>query len=183
MSMTLIREAKLSDVPAILAIHNEAILNSKAIWTDEPVDAHDREEWLSARQEAGHPVIVAVDDDSVIAFASYGPWHPRWGYRYTVENTIYVAPQSQGQGVGALLLAELLRRAQHAGMHVMVADIEAGNAASIKLHERFGFTSSGTLHQVGIKYGEWLDLVFMERRLGDVREVTRVDRHDPQSPV
>ncbi|AWB86161.1 GNAT family N-acetyltransferase [Mycetocola zhujimingii] len=172
--MTDIRDALSSDLDAILAIHNEAILNSRAIWLDEPVHVEDREAWLAERQKAGHPVVVAVVDGSVIAYASYGPWQSRSGYRFTVENSVYVAAGHRGRGIGALLLAELLERAQRAGMHVMVADIEAGNSASIKLHERFGFTTTGTLHQVGTKFGEWLDLVFMERKLDDAPVLTRI---------
>lgn len=165
--MTSIRDATTADLDAIVAVYNDAILTSKAIWTDEPVEKPDRETWLAQRQDAGHPVLVAVEDDAVVGYGSYGPWQSKWGYRFTVENSIYLAEEYRGRGIGALLLDELLGRARNAGMHVMVADIEASNTSSIRLHERFGFTRAGVVHQVGTKFGQWLDLAILERTLDE----------------
>lgn len=157
-----LRRAEDADLDAILDIHNDAILNSSAIWTDEAVDRRERERWLAQREAAGHPVIVAVVDDAVVGYATYGPWRAKSGYRFTVENSVYLAAGHRGRGIGAMLLAEIIRLAQEAGMQVMVADIESRNSASIRLHERFGFERVGTVRQVGTKFGEWLDLLILE---------------------
>jgi len=160
--MPLLRHADDADLDAILAIHNDAIAHSRAIWTDEQVDRREREEWLASRREAGHPVIVADVDGVIAGYASYGPWRLKSGYRFTVEDSIYLAARFRGQGIGGLLLGELIRLARTAGMRVIIADIEAGNNASIRLHERFGFTHAGTLRHVGTKFDERLDLAILQ---------------------
>lgn len=163
MHMTVrLRPATDADLDAILSIHNDAILNSRAIWTDQPADRRERENWLADRAAAGHPVVVAIAEDTVVGYASYGWWRPKSGYRFTVEDSVYLATEHRGRGIGAMLLAELIRLAQDAGMRVMIADIESGNAPSIRLHERFGFRQVGTLREAGTKFGEWLDLVIMQ---------------------
>lgn len=163
MHMTVqLRPAEETDLEAILEIHNDAIRTSTSIWTDEPVDLAERRAWFADREAAGFPVVVAVADDVVVGYASFGPWRPKSGYRFTVENSVYLAAGHRGRGIGATLLAEIVRLAQDAGMRVMVANIEAGNAASIRLHERSGFTAVGTVRQVGTKFGRWLDLLIMQ---------------------
>lgn len=177
-----LRPAEDVDLDAILDIHNDAILNSKSIWTDEPVNRAERASWLAERDAAGFPVIVAVADDTVVGYASFGPWRSKSGYRFTVENSVYLAAEYRGRGIGATLLAEILRLAREAGMRVMVANIEAGNSASIAIHERFGFTAVGTVRQVGTKFGEWLDLVIMQLPLQpggwEAGVAPLSDRHD-----
>jgi phosphinothricin acetyltransferase len=126
------------------------------------VDRRERELWLAQRDAAGYPVVVAVVDEAVVGYASYGAWRAKSGYRFTVENSVYLAAGHRGRGIGAMLLAEIIRLAQEAGMQVMVADIESRNSASITLHERFGFEHVGTVRQVGTKFGEWLDLAILE---------------------
>ncbi|GAA5202986.1 N-acetyltransferase family protein [Microbacterium jejuense] len=163
--MATIRHADDSDLDAILAIHNHAIEHSRAIWTDHVVDRRDREQWLADHRAAGHPVIVADVDGVVAGYAAYGPWRFKSGYRFTVEDSIYVDEAFQGQGLGALLLGELIDLARDAGLRVMIADIESGNTASIRLHERFGFTRAGLLRQIGTKFDERLDLVILELAL------------------
>ncbi|MBD3942729.1 N-acetyltransferase [Microbacterium sp. NEAU-LLC] len=165
--MPTIRRAEDRDLDAILAIHNHAIAHSRAIWTDEPVDRREREQWLADRHAAGHPVIVADVDGIVAGYATYAPWRVKSGYRYTVEDSIYLDDAFHGRGIGTLLLSELIRLARAAGMRVMLADIESGNSASIRLHERLGFTRAGFLRQIGTKFGERLDLVILELSLED----------------
>lgn len=160
--MTSLRAADDSDLDAILAIHNDAIAHSRAIWTDALVDRREREQWLAARREAGHPVVVAEVDGVVAGYATYGPWRLKSGYRYTVEDSIYLDRAFRGQGIGGLLLGEIIRIAREDGMRVMIADIEAGNTASIRLHERFGFTQAGLLRGIGTKFDERLDLAILE---------------------
>ncbi|MFZ2965143.1 MAG: N-acetyltransferase family protein [Rhodoglobus sp.] len=160
-----LRPAHDRDLDAILAIHNEAIRNSPAIWYDEPVERSDREAWLAEHEAMGHPVIVAEVDGVVAGYASYGPWRPRSGYRYTVENSVYLDTEHRGQGLGRALLVDLIARARAAGLHMMVANIEASNVASIRLHESLGFERSGFIREVGRKYDRWLDLAILQLRL------------------
>jgi phosphinothricin acetyltransferase len=162
-----IRDAISADLPAILAIHNEAVRSTTAIWNDTVVDLEDRRRWLTARQAQGYPVLVAGDDGEVLGYASFGDFRSWPGYRHTVEHSIYVERERRRRGVGALLLAGLIERARSLDKHVMIAGIEAGNTASIQLHARWGFREVGRLAQVGTKFGRWLDLVFMQRTLGD----------------
>lgn len=101
----------------------------------------------------------------MLGFASYGDFRPFAGFAATVEHSVYVDPAAQGQGLGRALLAALIDRARAAGLHVMVAGIEAGNTASIALHAKAGFEEAGLLREVGRKFGRWLDLRFMTLRL------------------
>jgi L-amino acid N-acyltransferase len=162
-------------IPAITAIYNDAVLTSTAIWNDSVVDVADRLRWLEARERDGFPVIVALDDDAdggdgsgdAVGFATFGPFRPHDGYRHTVELSVYVRGDQRGRGVGRMLVEALIALARQRGAHVMVAAIESGNAASIRLHERLGFERAGTLRQVGAKFGTWLDLVLLQLALDD----------------
>ena len=167
--MPTMRDATDKDVPAILDITNEAILNTTAIWDLRPITLDARAAWFQERRAAGFPVLVAEDNGAVIAFASYGAFHAKAGYRQTAEHSIYVSPSAQGKGLGRVLLTALLARAEDQGMHVMVGLIEAGNLRSIALHKQAGFREAGVLREVGRKFGRWLDLIYMERRLGERR--------------
>ena len=158
-----IRTAEDRDVPVITAIYNDAVENTTAIWNDATADEADRLRWLAAHREADHPVLVAVDeDDSVLGYATYGPWRDFDGYARTVEHSVYVHRDARGAGIGRALMEELIDAARARGMHVMVAGIEAGNTGSIRLHEKLGFTRAGLLPQVGRKFGRWLDLAFLQ---------------------
>lgn len=151
-----------TDLPAILAIYNDAVRNSTAIWNDAEVDLQNRRDWWRARTAQGYPVLVLRGGDSVLGYASFGDWRAFDGYRHTVEHSIYIHPDARGQGLARPLLAALTDRARACGKHVMVAGIESGNTASIRLHARAGFTVTGTMPQVGCKFGRWLDLTFMQ---------------------
>jgi L-amino acid N-acyltransferase YncA len=157
-----IRPAVDADLDAILAIHNDAIVNSTALWTDEVVPRSDREDWLEARTAGGDAVLVAVEDDRVLGYAAYAPWRAKFGYRNTVEDSVYIAAEFQGRGIGRTLLEDLIAHARSAGHHVMLADIESGNAASIGLHEGLGFVEVGHLREIGQKFGGWLDLTILQ---------------------
>ena len=110
-------------------------------------------------------MLVARDGSGVIGFASFGDFRSWPGYRHTVEHSVHVRVDVRGRGVGGELMRALVDRASAMGKHVMVAGVDAENVASIRLHERLGFQRAGTLHQVGCKFGRWLDLVLMQRRL------------------
>lgn len=158
-----IREATTDDLPALLAIYNDAVLNTTAIWNERPVDLANRQAWFDARATQGYPILVAVDEAlQVLGYASFGDWRPFEGFCNTVEHSVYVRHDTRGQGLGPLLMQALIERAREVGKHVMVAAIESGNAASVRLHERLGFTITGQMPQVGCKFGRWLDLTFMQ---------------------
>ncbi|EIK96497.1 GNAT family acetyltransferase [Pseudomonas sp. M47T1] len=158
-----VRDAVHADLPAIRDIYNDAVLNTTAIWNEQPVDLGNRQAWYSARQSQRYPILVAVDaNEAVLGYASFGDWRPFQGFRQTVEHSVYVRNDQQGKGLGPALMNALIERARGCNKHVMVAAIESGNAASIRLHERLGFTITGQMPQVGSKFGRWLDLTFMQ---------------------
>jgi phosphinothricin acetyltransferase len=160
-----VRDATEADLPTILAIINEATLNTTAVWGIAPTTLEARRAWWKERVDAGFPVLVAAEGDTVLGFASYGSFRPWEGYKHTVEHSVYVDAAARGKGVGRVLLTALIDHATAAGKHVMVAGIDASNSVSIRLHETLGFTSAGTLSEVGRKFDRWLDLLFMQRRL------------------
>lgn len=163
----MIRDATPEDAPEIAAIYNRAVRETTAIWNEVEVDALNRAEWLMARQEAGLPVLVLDEGGVVAGYASYGPFRAFDGYRATVEHSVYVRHDRRGGGRGKALLKALIDYARAEERHVMVAAIEAGNTASIALHEKLGFEAVGTMAQVGQKFGRWLDLALLQLVLDD----------------
>ncbi|WP_064692281.1 GNAT family N-acetyltransferase [Rhizobium aegyptiacum] len=163
----LIRDAAEADLAAIRDIYNHAVEHTTAIWNETHVDLENRQEWMRARRARGFPVIIAEISGKVAGYASYGDWRPFDGYRHTVEHSVYVEKDCRGAGIGEALMRELIARAAAAGMHVMIAGIEADNTASIRLHEKLGFRIAGRFSEVGTKFGRWLDLTCMELRLPD----------------
>ena len=161
----MIRAAIESDLPAILAIYNDAVLNTTAIWNETPVDLENRRAWLAARAKAGFPVLVAEEEGRVAGYGSFGDFRPFEGYRVTVEHSIYVAADFRGKGFGAALLAALIDEARRLDKHVMIGGVDAANAISIALHAKFGFVEAGRLPGVGVKFGRPLDLVLMQKNL------------------
>jgi phosphinothricin acetyltransferase len=161
----LIRDAVHADLPAIRDIYNDAVLNTTAIWNEQPVDLGNRQAWFSARQSQFYPILVSVEDEQVTGYASFGDWRPFEGFRHTVEHSVYVRSDQRGKGLGPQLMQALIERAKDCNKHVMVAAIESGNQASIRLHERLGFVTTGQMPQVGTKFGRWLDLTFMQLTL------------------
>jgi L-amino acid N-acyltransferase YncA len=160
-----IRDAIEADMQAVTAIYNDAVANTTAIWNDTTVDVANRLAWFADRKRAGYPVLVAVEGDEVIGYASFGDWRAFDGYRHTVEHSVYVRNDQHGKGIGKALMLALIDRARAIGKHVMVAGIEAGNTGSIRLHEKLGFENVGLLKQVGMKFGKWLDLAFLQLTL------------------
>ena len=139
----IIRDATHTDLPGILAIYNEVIVNSTAIYALGPVTLEDRAAWLEARQARQYPVLVAMEGDEVLGFASYGDWRGAWaGYKFTVEHSVHVRDGRRGSGIGRRLMLQLINEAQQAGLHVMIGGIDAENGASIKFHESLGFISA-----------------------------------------
>ena len=160
--MILIRHAEESDLPAMLEIYNEIIVNTTAVWHDEPHTLEMRKTWFAQRKEQGFPVFVAVEEEQLLGFSTIGPFRPWPGYRYTVENSVYVAANCRGKGVANGLMPPLITAAKELNLHAIVAGIEASNEASIKLHNKFGFTEVAHFKEVGFKFGRWMDLKFLE---------------------
>ena len=163
--MPTIRDALDKDLPRILAITNAAIATTTSLWTLTATTLETRCAWMRARQTRGFPVLVAEVDGSVQGFGSFGDFRAWEGYLHTVEHSLYVDPAVHGRGIGRALLEALVFRAKGLGMHTMIGGIEAGNAASLALHERAGFVEVGRLPEVGRKFERWLDLVFMQKML------------------
>ena len=160
-----IRDAGADDLPGLLAIYNEVIATSTAIYTERPVTLDDRVAWWNARVAQGYPVLVATDSTGVIGFASFGDFRAWPGYRFTVEHSVHVRDDRRGGGVGTALMRVLLVRAAALGKHVMIAGVDADNQASLQFHERLGFRRVAHFSQVGFKFDRWLDLVFLQRFL------------------
>ncbi|MDO9461228.1 MAG: N-acetyltransferase family protein [Alphaproteobacteria bacterium] len=162
-----IRDATHSDLPQMLAIFNDVIATSTAVYALAPVSLEDRTQWMQARQAQGFPILAAVDGDDLLGFASYGEWRGAWGgYKFTVEHSVHVKAGLRGTGIGRQLMEHLILAAHTAGLHVMIGAIDADNAASIRFHERLGFTAVAHFHEVGFKFNRWLDVVFMQRVIG-----------------
>jgi phosphinothricin acetyltransferase len=164
----LIRDSLPGDVPAITAIYAHAVRYGNASFEFDPPDAMEIAGRRDALLAAGFPYLVAEDAECrIVGYCHAGTYRPRPGYRYTVENSVYVAPDRQGQGIGLALLPPLIDRCEQAGFRLMVAVIgDSANLASIRLHERCGFRHAGLLPAIGWKHGRWLDSVLMVRPLG-----------------
>jgi L-amino acid N-acyltransferase len=162
--MLTIRHATEADLSAILAIYNDAVMKTTAIWNEAPSDLASRQVWFAQRKSAGFPVLVA-DDDKVLGYGTFGEFRPFEGYRYTVEHAVYVLDEAQGRGIGKMLLQELIKEARRLGKRVMVGAIDASNYASLALHETMGFEETGRMPGVGEKFGKRLDLVLVQLTL------------------
>ena len=162
-----IRPATMSDSPTIRQIRNAAVRESLAIWTSIEQDHAEAEAWLAPMVQRGTALVAHVSGrpQDVVGFAVAGPWHSYEGYARTVEDSVYLCPAAQGKGLGARLLAALIEASRRAGDRTMIALIEAGHATSVRLHERYGFTTVGTVPQAGEKHGQILDLTLMSRCL------------------
>ncbi|GGK19968.1 phosphinothricin acetyltransferase [Deinococcus malanensis] len=160
-----VRRADRADVPAILEIYNEAVVNTTASYDLVPVSLESRLTWFDHKQGTGWPVLVAEQETHVVGWATFGPYRDKAGYAGTVEHSVYVQAGGRGSGVGRALMAPLIAEARARGLHVMLGAVDAENAASIRFHQSFGFVVAGQLSQVGRKFDRWLDVVFMQLML------------------
>ena len=161
-----IRPATPADLPGILEIYNDAVLHTTASYDYEPRTLEHRAAWFEERTREGYPVFVAVEGVGRVAgWSALNPFHARFGYRFTAENSIYVAADRRGQGVGKLLLPPLIEGARVKQLHAIIAAIDAANEASLRLHAAFGFEKVGHFKETGFKFGRWLDVVYLERRV------------------
>jgi phosphinothricin acetyltransferase len=161
-----IRPATYADLPGILEIYNDAVLHTTATYDYEPRTLEQRTQWFEEHQREGYPVFVAQDGAGrIVGWSALNPFHARFGYRFTSENSVYVAADQRGKGIGKLLLPPLIEGGKARGLHAIIAAIDADNEASLRLHARFGFEKVGHFKQTGFKFGRWLDVVYMERLL------------------
>jgi phosphinothricin acetyltransferase len=161
-----IRAATADDAAAIQAIYAHHVLHGTATFEEVPPDLPEIARRLAEIADRGLPYIVA-EEGRVLGFAYAGPYRARSAYRFTLEDSIYLAADARGRGLGRRLLERLIADCTAVGARQLLAVIgDSGNAASIGLHERLGFAHAGTLRSVGFKFGRWLDTVQMQLPLG-----------------
>lgn len=160
--MISIREAIEEDLQQLLVIYNEIILNTTAVYDYDPHTMEMRTQWFETKKVQGFPVFVAEEDGKILGFSSIGPFRAWAAYKYSVENSVYVAADARGKGIGKLLIPPLIEAAKKLQLHTIVAGIDATNEASLKLHKSFGFEEVAHFKEVGWKFGKWLDLKFLQ---------------------
>lgn len=158
----MIRFAKIEDISMLLEIFNENIRTSTGIYMYEEQTLEQRVAWFEGKVERNEPLYVYELDGKAVAYASYGSFRPYPANLYTVEHSVYVHENYQRRGIAKALMLKLIKHAEQAGIKTMVGGIDASNEASIKAHEKLGFTHSGTIRNAGYKFDQWLDLAFYQ---------------------
>jgi phosphinothricin acetyltransferase len=179
MSSIVVRDARSEDLAQIQKIYAHHVLNGLASFEEAPPDVSEMSRRFEATRTRGLPYLIAEAAAregagpegaglEVLGYAYAGPYRPRPAYRFSVENSVYVAPGLEGRGVGRALLEELIARCTALGLRQMIAVIgDSGHLPSIAFHESLGFTQIGTLRAIGFKFGRWVDSVILQRALGD----------------
>jgi L-amino acid N-acyltransferase YncA len=164
MTSILVRPATTADLDSITEIYADAVTNGTSSYELEPPTRAEMAKRFETLCAGDFPYIVAESAGRILGYAYAGPFRPRPAYRFVVENSIYIAPDAKGRGLGKLLLERLIAEAEKLGFRQMIAVIGDGHAssASVKLHERLGFRHSGRLEGSGYKHGRWLDTAFMQ---------------------
>ena len=158
-----VRPAEAADLPAILAIYNDAILHTTASYAYQPESLEQRALWFEQHRSQGLPVLVAVDESgAVVGWGSLSNFRERIGYRYTAEHSVYVTAARRGQGLGRALMVALIDTAKALGKHTLIGVIDSSNEPSLRLHRALGFEQAAYFKQVGYKFDRWLDLIFMQ---------------------
>jgi L-amino acid N-acyltransferase YncA len=167
MSTTIIRPARETDLEDITGIYADAVVNGTASYELDPPALDEMRRRYRSLTEGGLPYIVAENNNAIVGYAYAGPFRPRPAYRFIVEDSVYVAPQAKGRGIGCALMQHLIAETQSLGFRQMIAVIGDGrpDSASVRLHEALGFRHSGRLEGSGYKHGRWLDTVFMQLSL------------------
>lgn len=158
-----IRPAVPSDVPAILAIHNDVVATTTAIYDEHASTLAERHAWFDDRVKRGFPVLAYDIGGILVGYSSFGDWRARWGYRHSVEHSVHVRRDHRGKGVGSALVRALFPHAERMGIHAMMGHIDASAAASLGMHRKLGFEVIGTYREVGRMHDRWLDLVAVQR--------------------
>lgn len=162
-----IRPAEARDIPDMREIYNHYVANSTVTFDEDALTLAEMRKKFTRVADLGYPWLVAVSPRGVVlGYAYVTPWNAKAAYRFTVEISIYLGPASTGKGLGSALMAELLERAKAAGIKEVLAIVaDRGADASIRLHERFGFTEVGRMGRVGFKFGRWLGTVQLQKSL------------------
>lgn len=164
-----IRAAEQKDLPGILRIYNEAVLNTTATYDYEPRTLEHRQLWFEDHLRINFPIYVAESTDGeILGWSSLSRYHDRQGFQFTAENSVYVATNYRGQGIGFSLLNPLIAGAKLLNLHAIIAAVDAENRVSIRLHERLGFKVVAHFPQVGFKFGRWLDMIYLQLLLPEV---------------
>jgi len=162
----IVRPATSADAEALAEIYGDAVLNGFGTFEEEPPSAAEMERRRRAIAERGLPYLVAETDGRILGFAYAGPFRPRAAYRYTLEDSVYVAPDAAGRGVGRAVLSAVIEACEALGVRQLMAVIgDSDNAASIGLHRSLGFEQTGVGASVGFKHGRWVDIVHMQKPL------------------
>ncbi|MEK0082221.1 N-acetyltransferase family protein [Benzoatithermus flavus] len=161
-----LRPAEPADLPAIHAIYAPEVLEGTATFELEPPDVEELGRRLAKVRALGLPWLVAELEGKVAGYAYAAPHRDRPAYRFTMEDSVYIARPARGRGIGRALLAAVVEESRRAGIRQMVAVIgDSANAGSIALHAACGFVHAGTLRAVGYKFGRWIDTILMQRAL------------------
>lgn len=159
------REARVDDADAIAAIYNYYVLTTSISFEETEVSAIDMAGRIADVQAAGLPWLVAEIDGAVAGYAYATKWRVRHAYRFSVESSVYLAPDSAGKGIGAKLYGVLLERLRAGGYHLAIGGIALPNAASVALHEKMGFEKVAHFSEVGFKFGRWTDVGYWQLAL------------------
>jgi L-amino acid N-acyltransferase len=157
-----IKPCNKTHLPAILDILNDAIIHTTSIYDYRPRTMEKMRDWYEGKLEGNYPVIGAFIRKELVGFVSYGKFRANPAYKYTVEHSVYVKSTMRGKGIGKTLLMAIIAAAIKQDYHVLVGGIDSANTVSIKLHEKLGFTYSGTVKHAGYKFGKWLDVSFYQ---------------------
>jgi len=160
--MIAIRDAIVDDLPQLLDIYNDIILTTTAVYYYKPHTLEMRRAWFDEKKQQGFPLFVAEERGRILGFSTLGPFRVPTAYKYSVENTVHVAKEARGRGIGKLLMKPLIDEAIKLQMHTIIAGIDANNEVSLRLHKYFGFEETAHFKQVGFKFGDWLDLKFLQ---------------------
>ncbi|GAK09431.1 GNAT family N-acetyltransferase [Geomicrobium sp. JCM 19038] len=158
----MIRKACKDDLQKILAIYNDAILHTTAVYSYQPETIIEREQWYNQKLESGYPVFVCERGGEIAGFATYGAFRDWPAYQYTIEHSIYTDINHRQKGVATDLLQAIIKDATSENYKTIIAGIDATNEGSIRLHQKFNFTHTGTMKNVGYKFERWLDLAFYQ---------------------
>ncbi|MDP3896943.1 MAG: N-acetyltransferase family protein [Mesorhizobium sp.] len=174
-----IRAARAADIARVAMIYADAVIHGTASYELEPPSLSDMEQRFTALAASGYPYVVATSGGDILGYAYAGPFRPRRAYRFMVEDSIYLAPEAQGRGIGRLLLGRLVQECTSRGFRQIAAVIGDGerNLASVRLHAAAGFRHAGVLEGSGYKHGRWLDTVFMQLTINGGKDLPP----DPES--
>ena len=160
--MLQVRQVIEEDLSQLLSVYNDIILHTTAVYDYEPHTLEMRMQWLETKKQQGFPVFVAEDNKRIVGFSSIGPFRAWAAYKYSVENSVYVAAEERGKGIGKLLIPPLIEATKQLGLHTIIASVDATNEASLRLHKSFGFEEVAHFKEVGWKFDRWLDLKFLQ---------------------